>query len=402
MNDESQLNIRDEEQARRVAWLISGFLRQSLSEAELDELDAWIVASDENQLLFEELTDTKNIEAGIHKLKGIDTEAALNRIKKQIGLKKDPVPPKRSNRIWTYTIAASLLLLLGLFIFNKLNKHEEQSPVTQLTPGDLQPGGNKATLTLADGNTIDLAEQKNGIIKNENGTQINKTAEGQLTYSSNAAATELKYNKLSTPRGGQYKIVLPDGTTAWLNAASSLKYPLSFTGSERVVELTGEGFFEVAKNASQPFKVRLKNDVVVEVTGTSFNINAYDDETNLVTTLLEGAVNISNKNSSTKLLPGEQAIVQHTGEIKTRKDPQVAEVIAWKQGKFDFKEATIETIMRQVARWYDVDIQYQGKVNYHFKATIPRSVTASKLFKLLEMTGNVHFEIKDKKIIVKP
>ncbi|MEP7375992.1 MAG: FecR domain-containing protein [Chitinophagaceae bacterium] len=401
MKDAYSLDPRDEERAQRVAYLVSGYLRQSLTEAELDELDAWIVASDENQELFEELIDRKNIEAGILKQKGIDTEKALRKIKEQMGM-KSLVPVKKTNRSWAYAIAASVLLLAGIFFYTRSGKDDTPKKEIVNEVPDLKPGGNKATLKLADGSIIDLATQKMGVVSNENGTLINKVEDGQLIYSADATATtEIKYNTLVTPKGGQYKVVLPDSTVVWLNAASSLKYPVAFGGAERVVELTGEGYFEVAKNGKRPFKVRLKNNATVEVLGTHFNINAYDDEEYIRATLLEGSVNISSKKVSLKMMPGQQMLLQNNGDMALNRDVSQEEVTAWKEGEFSFKKATIESIMRQVARWYDVDISYEGKTTYHFNVTISRNEPVSKLFKILELTNRVHFTIEGKRIIVK-
>ncbi|MFC0773398.1 FecR family protein [Terrimonas alba] len=401
MKQPDSLTSQQQQQAERVAYLVSGFLRQSLTEEELDELDAWIVESDDNQMLFEELTDPKNIEAGMRQMEGIDTEKALRKIKSQIKV-KEVQPSWRKRHYWTYGIAASLLLATGLFYFNKAGKKNVPAENTSAIT-DLLPGGNKATLQLADGSIVNLQEQKSGLLKNENGVLINKTNDGQLTYSGTATSPQdIEYNTLVTPKGGQYQVILPDGTRAWLNAASSLKYPVAFTGSERIVELDGEGYFEVAKNAAKPFKVRLRNETEVQVLGTHFNINAYDDEDRIRTTLLEGTVAVSSKKNKLTLAPLQQAVVHNNNEILLDKNANTSAVMAWKNGQFVFKDAPIESVMRQVARWYDVDIDYEGKVTYHFNATIDRNVPVSKLFKLLEMTDNVHFTIKGKKIIVQP
>lgn len=402
MKTQQGLTPQEDQQAHRVAYLISGFLRQSLTEEELNELDEWITASDENELLFGELTDPATIEAGVKQLKGIDTEKALEKIKEQLKTGKQ-ISVSRKRNYWAYSIAASVLLIAGIFFFTRPVKKAGIVADTPSAVNDVQPGGNRATLLLADGSIVDLQQQQRGLVKNENGILINKTTDGQLTYSGEKTGNEAAlYHTLVTPRGGQYKVTLPDGTIAWLNAASSLKYPVAFTGPERLVELKGEGYFEVAKNAKQPFKVNLRNETSVLVTGTHFNINAYSDETVIRTTLLEGAVTVSSQKLKTNLSPLQQAVVNSTGDITTEKNSNTAEATGWKDGKFIFKNADIETIMRQVARWYDIDLQYEGKINYHFNATIDRNVPVSKLLKLLEMTNNVHFTIDGKKIIVKP
>jgi ferric-dicitrate binding protein FerR (iron transport regulator) len=195
--------------------------------------------------------------------------------------------------------------------------------------------------------------------------------------------------------------MLSDGSKVWLNAASSLRFPASFAGKERKVELLGEAYFEVAKNAAMPFKVKV-NGMEVEVLGTHFNINSYENESTVRTTLLEGSVKINNNNSSSLLKPGQQAQVNKAGEIKIINNVDVEEAIAWKEGKFQFDRADIHDIMRQLARWYDVDVEYKGSVSSHFGGTISRDVNLSQVLNMLHLTGEVKFQIEDRKVIVMP
>jgi ferric-dicitrate binding protein FerR (iron transport regulator) len=276
-------------------------------------------------------------------------------------------------------------------------------------------------LTLADGRTITLDDVQNGILTKEGNTAVSKK-DGIVMYHSPAGdaqpAAIISYNTLTTPRGGQYQLVLPDGSKVWLNAASSIKYPTAFTGNERKVEVTGEGYFEVAKNASMPFHVQV-NNMDVEVLGTHFNINGYSDEPSIRTTLLEGSVKVrqwSMVNGQLKtenealLKPGEQAalagthspLTTHHSPLTIDHSPNTEEVMAWKNGLFQFQDASIESIMRQVARWYDVQIEYKGKINNEFIGKIPRHVPVSSVLNILESTGWVHFTIVGKKIIVAP
>lgn len=202
---------------------------------------------------------------------------------------------------------------------------------------------------------------------------------------------------LTTPVGGQYQVTLPDGTKVWLNASSMLKYPSRFTGNDRTVELSGEGYFEVAKNISKPFKV-VANDVNVEVLGTHFNINAYSDEPSLMTTLLEGSVKVSKGNDFKMLIPGQQSAVIND-QIRIS-NVDTSNIVAWKNNEFKFTDAPIETVMRQVKRWYGAEIIYQDKVTHHFNATVDRTESIDKLLHYLEGTGQVHFKLDNKKIIV--
>jgi ferric-dicitrate binding protein FerR (iron transport regulator) len=216
----------------------------------------------------------------------------------------------------------------------------------------------------------------------------------------------LAYNTIATPRGGQYQLVLADGSKVWLNASSGLRYPTAFTGKERRVELTGEGYFEVAKNASMPFHVQV-NQMDVEVLGTHFNINAYDDESAVKTTLLEGSVKVVKRETANVkenpivLQPGQQAEMKPHSPLAINHSPNIEEVMAWKNGLFQFKAAGIETVLRQAARWYDVEFVYKGNIPEKFSGQISRSANAEQLLKILELTGKVKFEINGKTIIVK-
>jgi transmembrane sensor len=234
-------------------------------------------------------------------------------------------------------------------------------------------------------------------------TQVSKKNDGLLAYQSNSTApvSQVLYNTISTPRGGQFEVALPDGTKVWLNAASSLRFPTAFTGKERDVELTGEAYFEVAKNKDLPFHVTSAGQVI-EVLGTHFNINAYTDEKSIKTTLFEGSVRVAKNLKSAMLKPGEQSIVSNddANTIRIADDVDADEVLAWKNGKFYFNDADVETVMRQVSRWYDVDIEYKGKSSAdRFTGNFTRDLNLSKTLKLLEFTG-INFKIEGRKIIV--
>ena len=367
------LSDQNSEQADRIKFLIAGFIRETLTEAEQDELDGWVSASEENLLLFEDLTDENNVEENLKFLDEVNTEKALHRIKIKAGMGKKT---GRTTRLWSYGIAASVILALGVFAFFKLTnrdktKNDENFLASQ---ADIAPGGNKAVLTTADGSTISLTDAANGFLRNESGTAITKTSKGELTYTNGnpVVGSSTSFNTLSTPRGGQYKVVLPDGSKVWLNAASSLKYPTAFTRPDRTVELTGEAFFEVTKNTALPFKVKLPDASVVEVLGTSFNVMTYGDEINQQTTLIEGAVKLSSNNSEIIIKPGEQALVDKEGNLSINRSVNTGEITAWKEGNFDFRNVSIEAIMRQVQRWYDVEVVYQAKINHEFTADVSR------------------------------
>jgi transmembrane sensor len=271
----------------------------------------------------------------------------------------------------------------------------------------IPPGGNKAILRLGDGREIVLDSAGEGTLTKQGQSNVIKSGDGQLQYkSAGNTSEETVYNTIATPRGGQYQLVLADGTKVWLNASSSLRYPTAFTGKERRVELTGEGYFEVAHNKEMPFKVTTPprpggpGGADVEVLGTHFNVNAYGDEPDMKVTLLEGSVKVKAENSVV-LKPGEQAALASHSPLTINHSPNIEEVMAWKNGLFQFRAADLETVLRQAARWYDVQFVYKGDIPERFSGQISRSANAGQLLKILELTGKVKFEINGKTITVK-
>lgn len=269
---------------------------------------------------------------------------------------------------------------------------------------DADPGKNEAVLTLDNGEKVVLDSARIGTLAKKGNISIKKTKDGQLVYQveegkASAANGPVAYNTISTPRGGQYQLILPDGSKIWLNAASSLKFPTAFTGGQRDVELTGEAYFEVAKNPSKPFMVNV-NELNVKVLGTHFNINAYADEDNIKTTLLEGLVQLTSGNSHNLLKPDEQGIVKGDNIRIVEVDAERA--VAWKNGFFDFNRASIRDIMKQLSRWYNIEVVYNGKVSDdEFMGRIERNVKLSQVLHVLELS-HVHFKVEDKKITVSP
>ena len=277
-----------------------------------------------------------------------------------------------------------------------------ENKVNKKTP--LVPGGNKAILKLSDGTEIILDSAVEGTLVQQGQAKVIKLGDGQLSYqSTDNTSAEPVYNTISTPRGGQYQLILADGSKVWLNASSSLRYPAFFSGKERKVELTGEGYFEIAKNATMPFHVQV-NNMDVEVLGTHFNINSYTDEPAIRTTLLEGSVIVKSAGrdqNSAILKPGEQAVLSgDNSPLTIHHSPDLDEVMAWKNGLFQFKAADIKTVLRQAERWYDVEFEYKENIAARFSGQISRSANADQLLKILELTGKVKFEYQGKTIIV--
>lgn len=315
-------------------------------------------------------------------------------------ISSEPALHAQPIRLWKKMLAAAIVLiaLSAVFYFSE-RQQQDRHIVYASYQGELKPGGNKATLTLADGTKLCLTDAANGQLAEQQNVRIRKTSDGRLVYeikdNANQSA-EIQYNMISTPAGGQYQVILPDGTHVWMNAASSLKYPTSFTAlKERRVELTGEAYFEVSKisraTVRLPFIVASSGQEV-EVLGTHFNINTYKEEKAAVTTLLEGSVRVRRPAVFEEIIsPGEQAIVNE-GITVSRVDTNTA--VAWKNGIFKFDDANIHTVMNQLSRWYDLDVEYQGKVPANkFNGEIYRNMDASKAFKILSL-ARINFRVE--------
>lgn len=406
--------------------------QSALNEEEEAALNNWLSQRPEaDRKFFDAATDLDEIEKALLYMYGIDEEKALADIlnaMQPVPVQVVPLVPVRRGSFgkkvfFKYAAAAIItgaLVTTAVWVYNRLNSKPDVAalPMEQRFHNDVQPGNDKAILQLADGRSIVLDSLRNGTIANQGNTAVKKL-DGMVQYNSSLQNREgtIAWNTLRTPRGGQYQLQLPDGSKVWLNAQSSLRFPAAFTGNERLVELTGEAYFEVTKNPLMPFRVNIKNAAgkpaeQVEVLGTHFNINAYDDEEAMRTTLLEGKVKVVDRTpsgtaagspiDSLVLLPGQQSIALANAPLTVDHSPNIDQIMGWKNGLFTFENASIASIMRQVSRWYDVEIVYDGNIEKQFVGTIPRNVPVSTLLKILESTGWVHFTIEGKKITVLP
>ena len=367
-----------------------------------------------NELISNKPSNLKEIQSAALKLSimlsadktaevGNDKEQVWNSISNTLSNSKTKVKPL----FYRWMAAASIVVicaLLGLYMFNNSNNKTNTQALAinkNNIVKDIEPGGNKAILQLADGSTIILDSANNGNIANQGQTKIIKI-DGKLAYAAEASATEVLYNTISTPRGGQYQIELADGTRVWLNAASSLRFTTNFVGEKRMVELTGEAYFEVAKNAAIPFIVNVAGREEVEVLGTHFNINAYKDEPALHTTLLEGKVKVTALNNSGSLIlsPGEQAQLPLAGKMQQNKNADLDKVMAWKNNIFNFNNENIESVMRQLSRWYDVDVRFEGKIpDVKFSGEIGRNLSLKQVLSILEET-RITYKLEGKNLII--
>jgi ferric-dicitrate binding protein FerR (iron transport regulator) len=378
----------------RYQQLATKWLDKTITADEQSEFAAWYNANQGTPL---------PIPTTFAQSEAIQRERILNRIDQAI--KKNDNHSKRIISLkWASIAACFLLMLAGLVHFHLKTVTPKKSGLAfkKLLKNDAAPGGDKALLTLSDGRQIVLNDAKNGVITSQGHTKINKEKNNQLVYDASPSQVNspVVYNTISTPKGGQFQIVLSDGSKVWLNAASSIKFPTVFSKSARLVTISGEVYFEVAKNAHQPFKV-VAGKQTVEVLGTHFNINAYDDERSIKTTLVEGSVKVSAGAETSILKPAQQSAISRNGSDAIQiKAVDTENVLAWTTGNFEFEKAEVSDIMRQAARWYDITVKYEGAVSpRRFTGSISRNVNLSELLKMLKYTG-VNFKIEGKTLIV--
>lgn len=379
--------------------LINNYLRGTASQKEITELERWYASFDKREGLTDLLNEEQKKQLESRLLHSLNTAIDV----RLHSLDKNKTRIRKINpRNW-FILAAALLIFLsfGLYFYPRLNLETGTAQVSQL----IRPGGNKAVLTLYDGSEILLDTVKPGLLVDQGNITIRKNKDGQVVYQVHGEAgadrksSETAYNTISTPRGGQFQIELPDGTKVWLNAASSLKFPAFFSSAERIVELKGEAYFEVAKSRKRPFKV-MADGSSVEVLGTHFNVMAYEDESSTNTTLLEGSVRIVKGDQNRMLVPGQEAKV--SGEISVS-NVDAKQAIAWKEGYFLFDNESIESIMRKISRWYNVDIEYKGNNRYKkFGGTISKFENIDQVLKIIELTGVINFKMEGRRVIVMP
>lgn len=413
---------------------IGGLLfRRLTNELDIHEqiaLDNWLNQLDPvSKQFFEDCSDWDQLQPALQVMYSFDMKAALADLQKKIdfGVPADTpvveIAPRRHKYRLYWVAAAVLLAVIGTAVFYTLNNRKANIaslPVKERYHNDVNPGGDKAVLELADGKKIILDNASNGELAQQGKVRVIKSDSGQLVYkvggrggeSSGAVAT-ISYNTISTPKGGQHQVILPDGSKVWLNAASSLRFPTSFAGNTRNVELLGEGYFQVQKDKSRPFRVQVSplpgagpaaaGRMEVEVLGTEFDLMAYSDEEHQAATLISGDVVVHSGDKKMELKPDQQIVLnKQTSSLNLINNPEVETIVAWKNGLFQFHDASIQSIMRQAARWYDIEVDYSGEVKQQFNGAVPRQVNLSTLLQILEATGWVHFRIDGKRVTVFP
>ena len=359
-----------------------------------EEVTAWLKEKDHVELLDE-------IAAIRQKLSG--QSYGENDEEEFLHLEKNIYEQKSRRMTLRWSIAASIILLVGLFVGRTINgvrdMHEEQ----ELAKNVMQPGTLKAVLMMADGKEVVLEQGQNlNILLNER-VRVATSNRGIVYEEHGKGVATEEYNKLTTPIGGEYSLVLSDGTKVFLNADSELKYPVEFSDGKRIVDLKGEAYFEVHKDSLRPFVVRV-NGAEVTVLGTSFNVNTYGDDGQIYTTLVNGAVRVSSvKNGQAEVLkPGMQSVMDVQSGQLTVREVDVEPYVAWREGRFVFRAMTLDLIMRQLQRWYDFEVFYQNPElkDYEFRGVIKRDMDLDKVLSVIKVTTNVDFEVKGKVITI--
>lgn len=406
---------------KRKADLITQYLRGTLNPMEQQELEEWIGESDENRHVFETLTDPDHLRAALNRYDE-KRNKILNKIQTSIAINQIHHPQWWLQwRYWVIAIGLAVIVLAGAWLF--WFKNTARSTAINLPErfrNEVLPGGEQAKLTLDDGSVIILVDTVNGVLATDAGGRAQVIKEnGWLSYRNSDPGDSLYFNIIRVPRKGQYKVILPDGSRVWLNAGSSLKYPVVFGNKDRRVELRGEAYFEVTSLPASlygttgmildtivphiPFVVSLftnSGKAELQVLGTRFNVKAYSDETQIHATLLEGSIKLTKGANDLTLKPGQEGLLENNGQVAVINDVNTAEVIAWKDGLFRFNEAHLDQIMKQVERWYDVEVIYEYHVNEVFTGVIERNTPLTQLLKYLEELSHVQFTIAGNKIIV--
>ena len=400
-------------QDQRISYLLDQHLSGRMTESEQQEW-ASILAAPEYQQAVQEEMHRRMALSGAEPHVGLSPDAPHRILSHVLSIDKTPegYPTETFRRgrvlflgaaFWKWSAAAAVLLVTGSVGYKMYHKPSQSLAAKTATviKNDIAPGANRAILTLSNGSQVVLTGARNGLLGQQGNTKIIQLANGKLTYEAgnDGQAQPIAYNTITTPRGGQYQVTLPDGTKVWLNAASSLRFPAAFTGSDRTVQVTGEAYFEVAQDKAKPFIVQA-GETETRVLGTSFNVMAYGDEKAVRTTLLDGAVRMDKGDLNTLLKPGEQGSFDTQAGTMSTKKVNVRATIAWKDGYYYFDRTKTEDVMRQISRWYDVDIVYQGGIPQdEIVGKIPRTAYVSEVLHVMELIG-LRFKIEGRKIIV--
>lgn len=384
-----------ESQQDRILYLLHRYVQRSATEAERRELTDWLASAQKEDIPEEFVTQLLDEYTPAAQENEPDWDNIYGRIRAGRTEAGHRSGLRVISSAW-FRYAAAAVLLLGLIGFFFVNRKTAEMQGTQVAIGDIQPGKSGAVLTLSDGTQVVMDSLQNGVVAAQNGSRA-VLRNGQLSYDPTGVVTgNIVYNSISTPKGRQFEATLPDGTKVWLNAASSIRYPTVFTGDERKVEVTGEVYLEVAKDASKPFRLNVPGKAHIDVLGTSFNVSAYENDRMLNATLLEGSIKVN----GVKVMPGQQALVDGQTPVVSKAD--VNKAVAWKNGLFNFEGATLEEVMKQLERWYDIEVIYAGGIpNIAFGGEMTKNISLQGLLIVLEKS-DVNFRLEGRKLIVLP
>ncbi|NLR79087.1 FecR domain-containing protein [Chitinophaga eiseniae] len=393
--------MEEKDHIQEVAGWVLRELQGDESRELKQELSRFVAASEENARLYARLKNQDFLATRLQEYRAYEESKERNweRLQEYVSAgKRKTARTFYLPRVWWAAASIMLLLGAGFYFWRSRQIPASSQQIAHVT--DVPAGQAGAILTLSDGRQVSLDTITNGVIALQSGVTA-KVVNGNLYYEGNG--TKIAYNIMNTPRGRQYQLTLPDGTQAWLNSFSSIRYPTVFTGNKREVEITGEVYLEVAKDAQAPFYVNVKNKAKVQVLGTSFNINAYEDNSEIYTTLLEGSVRISKDNAAVNLHPGQQAILREAPQpINVLDNVEIDKVLAWKNGAFNFEDVTLAEAMKQLERWYDIEVVIEKDVpaNLPFYGKISRTLSLQKLLDALDQT-DLKFRIEQhRKLII--
>ncbi len=396
---------------KRLRSLLLAFREGTISASEFDELTTFLRDNPDDEevgLVMEEVAEL----ADTYQIIDVPTQAMYEQIINDSRYRSAIRSGTKKGKMWPWriqTLAATIttaILVSVLFYIYRLSNSEhpdfkaEQLVGSSVPEAMISPGSKRALLMLADGTTMPLDSLEGRTVVTDDGIQLS-IRDGQLAYETTNRRVGLLTNTISTPLGGEYEVILPDGTKVWLNAASSITYPISFASGDREVKISGEVYFEVKKDAGRVFIVKA-GDTRIQVLGTSFNVSAYEDEHVVRTTLLTGAVQVDKGKHNCVLKPGQQAETADSRYGIDIKDVDTEEAVAWKNGYFHFNNEDVADAMRKIGRWYNVDIQYEGRIpEKGLDGTISKMADLHQLLRALEMTAAAKFELKERRIIVK-
>lgn len=370
-----------------------------LTEEEAFELNEWRKMSPENEAFYQDAVSRASVRKGLRALDNLNSDSVKAELDRRIGFEEREV--RRVNRFrWVWIPAACVMLVAGVRLWRWKTQDVNKPEVHELTAKTEQtfPVGNKATLVLADGRKIDLGVAANGQLATEAGLDVKKVDSNLVTYGKGAG--DMGTNRIETPRAGQFRVVLSDGTKVWLNNASSLSYPVKFNGTKRSVALTGQAYFEIAEDKARPFYVETSQGKTVEVLGTSFDVSAYPDEVSEKTTLVEGKVMVRSVGKPVVLSPGEQAVVERSDGKISVKTVDANTITSWRNGFFAYENADLKAVFKEIGRWYDVDIRFEGPVPAsRLSGGISRDNSLKDVIELME-ERHIHCRLEEKTLVI--